>query len=49
MGRQLGAGTFMRLDFYAPRLLGARGKKLFFVKKIFFFKKKFFSKTQVFF
>ena len=33
MRHRLGAGTFMRLDFYAPRLLGARGKKNFFVKK----------------
>ena len=35
----------MRLDFYAPRLLGARGKKFF--KN--FFKKNFFSKKNIFF
>ena len=42
----------MRLDFYAPRLLGARGKKLFFQKKFkknFFFKKKFFFQEKDFF
>ena len=48
---RLGAGTFMRLDFYALRLLGARGKKFFFQKKIFlnFFTKNFFSKKNFFF
>ena len=52
---RLCAGTFMRLDFYAPRLLGARGKKIFskkifFQKKIFFFSKKsFFFKKKIFF
>ena len=28
----LGAWTFMRMDFYAPGLLGIRGKKNFFQK-----------------
>ena len=52
--RRLSARTFMHQDFYAPRLLGARGKKIFFsknnvfVKKNFFFKKKFFF-AKVFF
>ena len=41
------AGTFRRLDFYAPKLLGARGKKNFFVK-IFFCQKNFFSKKKFF-
>ena len=42
----------MRRDFYVPRLLGARGKKLFFKKffKNFFFQKKvFFSRKRFFF
>ena len=40
----------MRLDFYALRLLGDRGKKIFF-QKIFqkFFQKNFFSKKNFFF
>ena len=52
MRRRLGAGTFMRLDFYAPRLLGARGKKIFFqifqkfFQKNFFFPKKFFFQEK---
>ena len=48
---RLGARTFRRLDFYAPRLLGARGKKNFFQKKIFklFFKKKIFFQKHKFF
>ena len=44
------ARTFRRRDFYAPGLLGAGGKKIFFVfcknffkKKLFFFQKIFFS------
>ena len=47
MRRPLCAGTFRRLDFYAPRLLGARGKKTFF-QKIFqkFFQKNVFSKKS---
>ena len=52
----LGTWTFRHLDFYVPRLLGARGKKNFFSKnnfflqkKFFFQEKKFFSKKQVFF
>ena len=55
--RRLCDGTFMRLDFYAPRLLGTRGKDFFskkswnfFSKKSFFFQEKdFFSQKQVFF
>ena len=42
--RQLCAGTFRRLDVYAPRLLGVRSKKKFFSKKKFVFQKKFFFK-----
>ena len=44
----LGAWTFMRLDFYAPRLLGARGKKFFFQIFQQFFEKKFFQKNFFF-
>ena len=40
--------TFMHLDFYAPRLLGARGKKKYFLHKSIFCKKYFFHK-KVFF
>ena len=55
--RDVHAPPIMRGDFYAPRLLGARGKKFFLIlRKIFFFKKKFFfqeknlfSQKQVFF
>ena len=36
----------MHLDFYVPRLLGARGKKI--KKKIFFFTKSFFSRKTFF-
>ena len=46
---RLGAGTFMRLDFYAPRLLGARGKKNFFQKIFQKFQKKFSFKKKIFF
>ena len=57
MRRRLCAGTFRRRDFYAPRLLGARGKKFFFSKnflkifsrKIFFQKKYFFFQKKFFF
>ena len=39
----------MHRDFYAPRLLGDRGKKNFFQKKFFFPEKKFFfTKTSFF-
>ena len=47
--RRLRPGTSRRLDFYAPRFLGAKGKKKFFQKKIFFFQKKNFFSKQVFF
>ena len=53
---RLCAGTFRRLDFYAPRLLGARGKKFFFSKnfsrifsKKIFFQKSFFFQEKDFF
>ena len=48
MRRGLCARTFMRLDFYAPRLLCTRGKKNFFSNNFskIFFKKNFFSKTK---
>ena len=50
MPRRLAAGTFRLLDFYAPRLLGARGKKFFFSKKqVFFQKKVFFSKQHFYY
>ena len=32
---RLSAETISRLDFYASRLLGTRGKKKFFFQKIF--------------
>ena len=49
MRRRLGPRTFMRLDFYAPRLLCARStKKIFFQKNFFFQEKEFFSKKTCF-
>ena len=45
MRRRLCARTYRRLDFYALRLLGARGKKFFFQKIIFLSKKNFLQKV----
>ena len=49
MRRRLSAETFMRLDFYAPRLLGFFFPKSFFSRKKICFNKTSFSPKKSFF